>query len=159
MVLTHVHTRNAYFLLVFLNALVHLHGLLQAADDVLVLQQEGHLLLLQEGRLAHLQSILTVDELWRKIGTVRHSSFSTSRAGVAQMVKRQAKKPGTVLTRVRFLSAASDFSPRVNCQCRLCYDVHMPQCAVTRTDVYAHIKNTKYWQPSHCLDAQKYCTH
>ena len=159
MVLRDTHTRSAYFLLVFLDALVPLHSLLQAADDMLVLQQEGHLLLLQEGRLAHLQPVLTVDELWRKIGTVCHSSFSTSRAGMAQLVKHQAKKPGTVLTQVRFLSAASGFSPGVDCQRRLSYGVHQPPCAVTCTDIYAHIKNHEHWQPSHCLDAQKYCRH
>ena len=40
-------------------------------------------------------------------------------AGTTQLIERPAEKPGAVLTRVRVLSAARDFSPRVSFKCRL----------------------------------------
>ena len=46
---------------------------------------------------------------------------------VAQLVKRGT---GTLLTQVRFPSAARDFSPKVNFQCRLSYGVRTPPCAI-----------------------------
>ena len=45
--------------------------------------------------------------------------------GMAQLVECWAKKPGAILTQVRFPNAAMQFfSPRDNFQCRLSYDVH-----------------------------------
>ena len=46
---------------------------------------------------------------------------------VAQLVKCRT---GTLLTQVRFPSAARDFSPKVNFQCRLSYGVRTPPCAI-----------------------------
>ena len=34
-----------------------------------------------------------------------------------------------------------------------------PLCAITCINICAHVKNHKHWQPYHCLDAWKYCTH
>ena len=42
---------------------------------------------------------------------------------VAQLVERRT---GTPLRQVRFPGAARDFSPRVNFQCRVSYDVRTP---------------------------------
>ena len=38
---------------------------------------------------------------------------------IAQLVERPAEKPGAILTRVRVLGAAREFSHRVNFKCRL----------------------------------------
>ena len=48
---------------------------------------------------------------------------------------------GTLLTQVRFLGAARDFSPRVNFQCRLSYGVRTPLCAIACTNICAHVKD------------------
>ena len=42
-----------------------------------------------------------------------------SGAGIARLVESLTKKPGAILMRVRVPDAATDFSPRVNFQCRL----------------------------------------
>ena len=34
-----------------------------------------------------------------------------------------------------------------------------PPCAIASINIYAHVKNPKHWQPYHCLDTQKCCTH
>ena len=44
--------------------------------------------------------------------------------GIDQLVERPSEKPSAILTRVRVPDAATAFSPRVNFQCRLCYDVY-----------------------------------
>lgn len=44
-------------------------------------------------------------------------------SGKAQLVESGTKKPGIVLTWVRFPSVARDFSPRVDFWCRLSYGV------------------------------------
>ena len=46
---------------------------------------------------------------------------------VAQLVKRRT---GTLLTQVRFPSAARDSSAKANFQCRLSYGVRTPPCAI-----------------------------
>ena len=48
---------------------------------------------------------------------------------------------GTPLRQVQFTGAAKDFSPRVNFQCRLSYDVCMPLCAIAWINICAHIKD------------------
>ena len=51
---------------------------------------------------------------------------------MAQLVERPTEKPGAILTRVRVLGAANDFSPRVNFQCILssaCNRMHHHLCA------------------------------
>ena len=57
---------------------------------------------------------------------------------VAQLVKRRT---GTPLTQVRFPSAARDFSPGVNFQCRLSYGVCTPPCAIAWINIRAHVKD------------------
>ena len=57
--------------------------------------------------------------------------------GVAQLVERWT---GTLRTEVQYPSAAKDFSPRVNFQCRLSYSVHTPQCAIECMNICAHVK-------------------
>ena len=56
----------------------------------------------------------------------------------AQLLQCQT---GTLLMQVRFPGAARDFSPRVNFQCRLSYDVHTPTCVITYINICAHIKD------------------
>ena len=57
---------------------------------------------------------------------------------VAQLV---AHRIGTQLTQVRFPGVARDFSPRVNFQCRLSYDVSRPPCAIACINKCAHVKD------------------
>ena len=57
---------------------------------------------------------------------------------VAQMVEHRT---GTSLMQVRSPSAARDFSPRVNFQCRFSYGVHTPPCAITCIYLCAHVKD------------------
>ena len=47
----------------------------------------------------------------------------------------------TPLTQVRFPCAARAFSPRVNFQCRLSYDVRTPPCAIACINICAHVKD------------------
>ena len=58
--------------------------------------------------------------------------------GVAQLVKRRT---GTPLTQVRFPGAARDLCPRVNFQCKLCYGVRTPTCAIACVNICAHVKD------------------
>jgi len=44
--------------------------------------------------------------------------------GIEQLVERPSEKPSAILKRVRVPDAATAFSPRVNFQCRLSYDVY-----------------------------------
>ena len=63
----------------------------------------------------------------------------TSRDGdVAQLVEHGT---GTPQTPVRFPGAARDFSPRVNFQCRLSYDVRTPPCAIACFHICAQFKD------------------
>ena len=56
------------------------------------------------------------------------------------------------------VQAAREFCPRVNLQCRLAYIVcTAPLCS--RINMCTSVKNPKCWQPYHCLDTHKYCTH
>ena len=57
---------------------------------------------------------------------------------VAQSVEHRT---GTSPTQVRFPRAARDFSPKVNFQCRLSYDVRTPSCAIARIYICAHVKD------------------
>ena len=57
---------------------------------------------------------------------------------VARLVERRT---GTLPTQVRLSGAARDFSPRVNFQCRLSYDVRTPLCAVACIYICAHVKD------------------
>ena len=66
---------------------------------------------------------LTKAAWWTEAG----SWFQVTGAGIAQLVERLTEKPGTTLTQVWVPRAARDFSPRVNCQCRLSYSVHNVQ--------------------------------
>ena len=50
-----------------------------------------------------------------------------TRERIAQSVERWTEKPGTVLMLVRFPGAARDFSPGVDCQCRISYGVLHPR--------------------------------
>ena len=69
----------------------------------------------------------------------RSRFFKTCLSGdVAHYVERRT---GTPLTPVRFPGAASDFSPRVNFQCRLSYGVCTPPCAVAYNNTCAHAKD------------------
>ena len=34
-----------------------------------------------------------------------------------------------------------------------------PLCAIACIDIHAHVKNTRHWQPCHCLDTRKCHTH
>ena len=64
-----------------------------------------------------------------------------SRGGIAQLVKQWTERPGTILTQFWFPGAARDFSPRVNCQCRLSglMAFVQPQCAVTSISIYIYM--------------------
>ena len=68
----------------------------------------------------------------------------------AQLVGHQTAKPGTILMQVRFPAETSDFSPRVNFQCRLsCCVLTAPMC----NHMHQHLracKDPKHWQPNHC---------
>ena len=57
---------------------------------------------------------------------------------VAQLVEHRT---GTPLTQVRFPGAAREFSPRVNFQCRLSYDVRTSPCAIACIYICAHVKD------------------
>ena len=57
---------------------------------------------------------------------------------VAQLVEHQT---GTPLRWVHFPDAGSDFSPRVNVQCRLSYGVCAPPCATACINICVHIKD------------------
>ena len=57
---------------------------------------------------------------------------------VAQLIDHRT---GTLPTQVRFPSAARDFSPRVNFQCRLSYGVRTPPYAVACINICAHVKD------------------
>ena len=46
------------------------------------------------------------------------------------------------LMQVRFSGAARDFSPRVNFQCRLCYGVRTPLCAIACVNTCVHVKDS-----------------
>ena len=48
---------------------------------------------------------------------------------------------GTLPTQVRFLSAARDFSPRVNFWCRLFHSVRKTPCATACIYICAHVKD------------------
>ena len=79
--------------------------------------------------------------------------------GLAQLVDHPTEMPGAILVQLRVPGAARDFSPRVNFQCRLCYGVRTALCAIACINICAHVKNTKLWQPDHCLDSREYCTY
>ena len=64
--------------------------------------------------------------------------WSSVFGNVAQLLKRRT---GTLLTQVRFPSAARDFSPKVNFQCRLSYGVRTPPCAIACINTCAHVKD------------------
>ena len=67
------------------------------------------------------------------------SWFLTRMGGdVAQLVEHRT---GTPLRQVRFPGAASDFSPRVNFQCRLSYGVCTPSCAIACINICAYVKD------------------
>ena len=57
---------------------------------------------------------------------------------VARLVEQRTVTP---LTEVRFPSAARDFLPRVNFQCRLSFGVHTPLCAVACTITCTHVRS------------------
>ena len=65
-------------------------------------------------------------------------------------------KPDAMLTRIRIPSAARDFSPRVNFQCRLSYGVRTtPVCNRMHQHLCAlKIPNTGSHILQHCLDTQ-----
>ena len=52
--------------------------------------------------------------------------FITGELGIAQLIEHQTEKLGSVLTQVRVSSAAWDFSPRVNFECRLWRCLYSP---------------------------------
>ena len=47
----------------------------------------------------------------------------------------------TPLMHLWFPCAARDFPPRANFQCRLCYGVHTPLCAIACISICAHVKH------------------
>ena len=66
-------------------------------------------------------------------------AITTSRGGdVAQLVELASGMP---LTLVQFPDEARDFSPRVNCQCRLSYSVRIPPCAFAYINISSHVKD------------------
>ena len=68
------------------------------------------------------------------------------------------KNLGTILTRLRFPSATRNFSPSHLLVQTLTVLVQ-PLRAITCTNICAHVKTPKHWQPYHCFDTQKYYTH
>ena len=57
---------------------------------------------------------------------------------VAQLVEHRTSTP---LRQVRFPGAARDFSPRISFQCRLCYGVLTPRCAIACINIFMHVKD------------------
>ena len=80
-------------------------------------------------------------------------------ATIAQLVQHPTENPGTTLTQVWIPGGERDFSPRVNCQCRLFTVSVQPPCAIACVNVCTYVKYPKHWQSYHCLDARKYGTH
>ena len=81
-------------------------------------------------------------------------------AWIAQLVERPTEKPGAILTHVLVPGAAKDFSPRIDFQCRLSLRCpHSPRVQSHSATSVRTLKIPKHWQPHHCWDARKYCTH
>ena len=68
----------------------------------------------------------------------KEANISLQSGDVAQLAEHQT---GTLPTQVRFPGAARDFSPTVNFQCRLSYDVRTPPCATACINICAHVKD------------------
>ena len=76
-----------------------------------------------------------------------------------------AYRPFALLTQVRFPGTARDFSlshrffSRTYCAESLKVFVQPPWEIACTASICAHIKDTKRWQPYHCLDARNYSAH
>ena len=84
-------------------------------------------------------------------------------AGISRLVECLPENTGAVLTWVWFPHAARNFSPnQLSVQTLLGFfslTVSIqPPCAIACINICAHVKNSKDWQPYHCLDTWKYCT-
>ena len=79
---------------------------------------------------------------------------------IAQRVERPTEKPGAILTRVRVSGAARDFFSQSQLSMQTLWRCpYSSLCATAYINICAHVKNPKHWQPHHCQDTRKYCTH
>ena len=78
-----------------------------------------------------------------------------SRVAVAQSVERRSDTP---LTQVQLPGAARDFLPESTFSAHSLTVSAQPSCAAACTNISAHVKDPKHWQPYHCLETGKYCT-
>ena len=65
--------------------------------------------------------------------------------GITHLTDSPTEMPGAILMQVQVNGAANNFSARANFQCRL---LRCPYATVC-TNMCAHIKNPKHWQPYH----------
>ena len=67
----------------------------------------------------------------------------------------QSRKPGAMVTWVRFPRGVRDFSPRVNFQHRLLQCLCSSSVQLHASNICVHVKNPKQWQPPYrCLDTK-----
>ena len=88
-------------------------------------------------------------------------TYKTYRSGgIAQRVDHPTRKPGAILM-CRFESQVwqGTFLPESASSADSLMGSAQPPCAIACINICAHVKNLKHWQPYHCLDTQKYCTH
>ena len=88
-------------------------------------------------------------------------TYKTYRSGgIAQRVDHPTGKPGAILM-CRFESQVwqGTFLPEPASSADSLMVSAQPPCAIACINICAHVKNLKHWQPYHCLDRQKYCTH
>ena len=93
--------------------------------------------------MAHLIQGFTVFLSFLRLGGQKaklhsHKAFLINK----YMMQCRTETPGAVLTRVRFLGKASDFSPGVNFQCRLSHSVCTAPVSV-QSHTCAHVKKNK----------------
>ena len=77
----------------------------------------------------------------RYVQQAGHFTSCKGEGGDISLLVEHNRAHGTLLTQVSFPGAARDFSPRVNFQCRLCYGVHTPPCAIACIDICAQVKD------------------
>ena len=91
----------------------------------------------------------------RPESTHYQQAITLTGGGTAHLTKCPNEKPGAILTRIQFPSAARDFSLKVSFQCSLAYSVLRPcvQLHASTSVCTLTIPNTSNVQK------QKYCTH
>ena len=73
--------------------------------------------------------------------------------GTAQLVERRNDKPGAVLARVGFLGAEKGYFSKSQFSSAGYLKLSVqPSWAMAPSNICAHVKNPKHWQPYHCSD-------